>query len=64
MMIQVAKLISSTLQVNWNTGYTTAFVCQVQVEINSGGTLNSDFSGSKKCSMTLTEVRHHRQFIN
>ena len=39
------------------SGYTTAFVCQVQVEINSGGTLNSDFSGSKYCSMTLTEVR-------
>mgnify|MGYP003109820480 CR=1 FL=1 len=39
------------------SGYTTAFVCQVQVEINSGGTLNTDFSGSKKCSMTLTEVK-------
>ena len=39
------------------SGYTTAFVCQVQVEINSGGTLNTDYSGTRKCSMTLTEVK-------
>ena len=39
------------------SGYTTAFVCQVQVKINSGGTLNTDYSGSKKCSMTITEVK-------
>ena len=39
------------------SGYTTAFVCQVQVKIVNGGTLNTDFSGDKKCSITITEVK-------
>tara|TARA_R100001079_G_scaffold103781_1_gene69865 strand:+ start:311 stop:898 length:588 start_codon:yes stop_codon:yes gene_type:complete len=39
------------------SGYTTAFVCQVQVKVLGGGTLNTDYSGTRKCSMTLTEVK-------
>ena len=38
------------------SGYTTAFVCQVQVKIQSGGTLNTDYTGMVR-NMTLTEVK-------
>ena len=39
------------------SGYTTSFVCQVQVKIQSGGTLNTDYTGTGFRNMTLTEVK-------
>ena len=39
------------------SGYTTAFVCQVQARVSSGGTLNSDFAAVGFRNMTLTEVK-------